>query len=224
MDRKQIAMNRRKSTLKKLSVLGIDYCKGLPLIGDCKLYKSENQICKRFIASLFFSMLACDYIQDRDYYETDGKKITEQAVEEFKLGSYLFPEERKILDACDENVAINVSWTIECCYSLAWILGLVATDEMEAPCEPDGSHNLFRFIRPFHTFADFKASCNMRQPSEIMDMLDLYYNYHWACVDHRINDNTKCGELNEEVVMERRRALEWLVCQDKDWDNVSLDT
>lgn len=57
-----------------------------------------------------------------------------------------------------------------------------------------------------------------------MDMLDLYYNYHWACVDNRINPETKCGELNEEVVMERRKALEWLICKDKDWDSISLDT
>lgn len=64
----------------------------------------------------------------------------------------------------------------------------------------------------------------MRPTSEIMDMLDLYYNYHWACVDRRINPETKCGELDEEVVMERRKALEWLVCKDKDWDSISLDT
>lgn len=221
---KQIAINRREATLKKLSILGIDHCEGLPLIGDYKLYKSENQICKRFIASLFFSLLACDYMQDRNYYGTDAKKITEQAVEEFRLKNYLFTEEKKLLDVCDEHIAINISWTIECCYSLAWVLGLIPTEEMEAQCEPDGPHNLFQLIKPFHKFEDFRASCNMRKPSEIMDMLDLYYNYHWACVDHRINPETKCGELNEEVVMERRKALEWLICKDKDWDNISLDT
>lgn len=127
----QEAIKRREETLKKLNALGIDHCEGLPLIDDYKLCKSENQICKRFIASHFFSLLAYDYVQNHDYYETS---------------------------------------------------------------------------------------------SEILDMIDLYYNYHWACVDHRINPQTKCGELNEEVVMERRRALEWLICKDKNWDRISLDT
>lgn len=169
-------------------------------------------------------MLACDYLQDRDFYKTDGKKITEQAIVEFGLKNYLFPDEKKVLVECDERVAVNVSWTVECSYSLAWVLGLITTEEMEAPGEPEGDHGLFQFIQPFHNFEDFKASCNLRQPSEIMDMLDLYYNYHWACVDNRLNPDTNCGELNEEVVMERRKALEWLICKDKNWDSISLDT
>ncbi len=223
-DNKQIAINRREATLKKLGFWNIDHCKGLPLIEDYKLCKSEDQICKRFIASLFSSMLACDYLQDRDFYKTDGKKITEQAIVEFGLKNYLFPDEKKVLVECDEHVAVNVSWTVECSYSLAWVLGLITTEEMEAPGEPEGDHGLFQFIQPFHNFEDFKASCNLRQPSEIMDMLDLYYNYHWACVDNRLNPDTNCGELNEEVVMERRKALEWLICKDKNWDSISLDT
>ena len=221
---KETAIKRREETIKKLDALAVDYCKGLPMIGNYKLCKSENQICKRFIASLFFSMLACDYMQDRHYYETEGKEITEQAVDEFRLKNYLFPAEIKLLEECDDRTAINLSWTIECCYSLAWVLGLVSTEEMEAPCEPDGPHNLFQFIKPFHKFEDFKASCKLRQPSEILDMVDLYYNYHWACVDHRINPITNCGELNEEVVMERRKALEWIISKEKDWSDISLDT
>lgn len=223
-DNKQIAINRREATLKKLGFWNIDHCKGLPLIENYKLCKSEDQICKRFIASLFSSMLACDYLQDRDFYKTDGKKITEQAIVEFGLKNYLFPDEKKVLVECDERVAVNVSWAVECSYSLAWVLGLITTEEMEAPGEPEGDHGLFQFIQPFHNFEDFKASCNLRQPSEIMDMLDLYYNYHWACVDNRLNPDTNCGELNEEVVMERRKALEWLICKDKNWDSISLDT
>ena len=221
---KQIAINRREATLKKIEIMGIDHCKSLPLIDDYKLCKTENQICKRFIASLFYSLLACDYMQDRDYYETDGKKITEQATDKFGLKNYLFPDEKRVFGECDESVAVNVSWTVECSYSLAWVLGLVKTEEMENPNSPNDAGGLFRFLQPFHDFENFEASCNMRKPSEIMDMLDLYYNYHWACVDHRINPNTNCGELDEEVVMERRKALEWLICKDQNWDSISLDT
>lgn len=220
----QIVTNRRKATIEKLNVWGIDHCEGLPIIADYKICKSETQICKRFITSLFFSMLACDYMQDRDYYESDGKETIERAIEDFGLRKYMFTAEKKILDACDEDTAINVSWTIECSYMLAWVLGVIPTEEMEEPSVTLDSHDLFKFIRPFEKFEDFKDSCNLRTPSEIMDMLDLYYNYHWACVDNRINPETKCGELNEEVVMERRKALEWLICKDKDWDSISLDT
>lgn len=143
---KQIAIYRREATRNKLDRLGIDHCEGLSLIGDYKLSKSEQQICKRFITGLFFSLLASDYIQDRDYYETRGKKITEQALEEFRLKDCLFPDEKKVLKKCNERTAINMSWKIECCYSLAWVLGFISTEDMELPYTPVDSHNLFSFI------------------------------------------------------------------------------
>ena len=55
-------------------------------------------------------------------------------------------------------------------------------------------------------------------------MLDLFYCYHWACVEKQIRPETKIGKLNPEVVVERRKGLEWLISEEKDWDNISLDT
>lgn len=50
-------------------------------------------------------------------------------------------------------------------------------------------------------------------------------NTNWLIDNwNRLNPDTNCGELNEEVVMERRKALEWLICKDKNWDSISLDT
>ena len=55
-------------------------------------------------------------------------------------------------------------------------------------------------------------------------MLDLYYRYHWACVEKRIKPDTIIGSLDGEVVWERRRGLEWLVSDMEDWNKISLDT
>ncbi len=85
-------------------------------------------------------------------------------------------------------------------------------------------NNLFALIQSYNSFDEFKRNCKMRSHSEILDMLDLYYNYHWVCVEKRLRPDTESGGLNEEIVMERRRALEWLICRDKTWDDISLDT
>ena len=55
-------------------------------------------------------------------------------------------------------------------------------------------------------------------------MLDLYYRYHWACVEKQVNPNTNIGLLNPGVVVERRRGLEWLFSEEDDWNKISLDT
>ena len=221
-DSKHKAKERRNTTIQKLDALGVDHCEGLPLIGGYKLCKSEKEICKRFIASLFFSALATEYMQSRADFD-ESKEVTERAVEAFRLKDALLPDEKKMLEACDESTAIKESWAVECCCMLAWALGLLPDSDVEIP-DTEGAYDLFRFIEPYDTLDAFMASCKLRGIEEIMDMLDLYYNYHWACVDHRLNLTTRCGTLNEEVVMERRKALEWLVCTDKDWNEISLDT
>ena len=55
-------------------------------------------------------------------------------------------------------------------------------------------------------------------------MTDLYYRYHWACVEKSINPQTNIGDLNPEVVLERRKGLEWLISTKDDWNEISLDT
>jgi len=57
-----------------------------------------------------------------------------------------------------------------------------------------------------------------------LDMLDLYYRYHWACVEKRVQPNTNIGPLNPDVVVERRKGLEWVISDIEEWDEISLDT
>lgn len=54
-------------------------------------------------------------------------------------------------------------------------------------------------------------------------MVDLYYRYYWACKEKIVNPETSIGRLNSDVVVERRRGLEWIISDTKDWYNISLD-
>ncbi len=40
----------------------------------------------------------------------------------------------------------------------------------------------------------------------------------------RTKQGTPVGDISEEVVMERRRGLEWLIGGEDDWSDISLDT
>ncbi|MGN1107293.1 MAG: DUF4272 domain-containing protein, partial [Huintestinicola sp.] len=71
---------------------------------------------------------------------------------------------------------------------------------------------------------EFKSKCNPRDINEILDVLDLYYRYHWACVNKQIDPNTPINGLDPAVVTERRRGLEWLINDEDDWNEISLDT
>ena len=56
-----------------------------------------------------------------------------------------------------------------------------------------------------------------------LDMQDLYYRYQWAINDSKINPGSSKGELDPSVVIERRRALEWVLSDENDWYDIQLN-
>lgn len=73
-------------------------------------------------------------------------------------------------------------------------------------------------------YNEFKKSCRLRSIDEILDMTDLYFRYHWACVEKRLKPETQTGNLNPDVVIERRKALEWVISDEYDWNDIALNT
>lgn len=55
-------------------------------------------------------------------------------------------------------------------------------------------------------------------------MADYYYRLHWAAIELRIKEKEN-SIVNEEIIMERHFALNWLIGYlNDDWDNVKTDT
>lgn len=64
-----------------------------------------------------------------------------------------------------------------------------------------------------------------RSTGELLDAADLICCLDWACVDARIYSLPAPGKLDSGVVMERHKALNWLIRDgEKDWDNVDIST
>lgn len=162
-------LKRREKTLKVIKNLGVDYCEGLPLIGEERLCKTQEQVCKRFLACFFCAMLACDYGSDRESFEKEGRKTICSFLEQFNVKSELYPDELKIITGdCDERLAVNVSWTLECCYALMWALGFISTEEMEEPSNMCDTRVLVKLVqhssRPLMSLWQL-AKCTLSQKS-----------------------------------------------------------
>jgi hypothetical protein len=54
-------------------------------------------------------------------------------------------------------------------------------------------------------------------------MLDLYFRLHWWTRDGQLN-GYETGDVRLDIIMERRKALEWVLDDSCDWDNVELST
>lgn len=214
---------RRIKSNSLIESQGIVCYENLPVTEDSSAVKLKDidTICKRAIACLISTQLACDLDNDQDYENV--KNFALGLLNKYDVENALLDIEKKLFNGSyTKQDIINVTWTYESYWCLVWSLGLI--DKLEFPdslCDVDTAVKL---LVKCNNYDEFKKKCKMRDIEEVLDAFDLYYRYHWACVENSINPSACIGKLNSEVVIERRRGLEWLVSEEEDWNNISLDT
>jgi len=213
---------RRAKNNSFIKSSGIACFENLPMIEDeiKEKFKDIDTICKRAITSLLIIQLAFD--ANTGNYE-EGREGIIKWLDKFDVKECLIPKEKALLDGeYTKQDAIDISWTYEAYWSLVWALGLV--NDIKKPYDICDCRTAINLVASCESFNEFKNKCKIRDINEIVNMLDLYYRYHWACVEKQVNPNTNIGLLNPGVVVERRRGLEWLFSEEDDWNKISLDT
>lgn len=215
--------DRREKSNAKIKGMGIACMEALPLLESSKevRLKSLDEICNRAIASLLSIQLAEDIGNNQGYEES--KELFSTLLKNYKVENCLLEKEQRLFDGTySEQDAIDVCWTYEAYWSLVWALGLV--EDISYPNTVCDVKRAIKLVGDTDGKEAFKAQCRLRGVEEILDMLDLYYRYHWATEEKRLRPETEIKDLNPEVVMERRRGLEWLISEENDWFDISMDT
>ncbi len=122
-------------------------------------------------------------------------------------------------DSLSEQDKVNMTWQVEGIQSLAWALNLAELDHTRG-CDHDLASRLP--AQELEQEKAFIANAQLRPLSEIREQVDLIYRMHWACVNARYTGTAT--SLNESIIRERRRALDWIYGVEEDWDEVPLDT
>ncbi len=223
MREKQI--ERRNKSLSIMSNMGVDFHSSLPLLESSEQVKLKDldTICRRAIASLIMTQLSCSITNGENYEEC--KAFIIELLTRFGVEGCLNNVEKSLLlpDYTEQNV-IDVEWEYETFWALCWALGLIEREELDPPYQICDCEKAITLVATQPSFEAFKKSCKLRDIEDILDMLDLFYNYHWTCVEKRVNPNTNLGSLVPGIVMERRKGLEWLISEEDDWNEISLDT
>lgn len=114
-------------------------------------------------------------------------------------------------------------WYIEALCALAWAGQLIKELAVDKPA----SRNLASLLPNLQANEDassFRRRFALRPFEEIYAMLDLYYRAHWYARNGRLNGQAT-EPFNLDVIMERRRALEWISDRNlADWDDTPDDT
>lgn len=139
------------------------------------------------------------------------------------LASELTPKEIDLLSSPNELTnedQYELYWSLESLWAIAWATRLIDKlpfDEYVgselASLSPNLQLNENRF--------KYENNMNLRSTKELFEMLDLYYRLHWwTQSSKRMNKSTGIVDLN--VIIWRRKALEWISDRDTSWENIDL--
>lgn len=223
---------RRRKTIERLKKAGVAYNEHLPYVppADHVTLKSPEEVRKRAVACMLSVQLACSIRNGENYLDSLQFVLQKMAEWDLKKEDFL-PKERLLIenkftqkDSTTEFTAQDITdivWTYEVYWSLIWSLDLITNKELEKASDICNTERAMWISATIPTI----SSIHLRNTEKILDMVDLFYCYHWACVEKQwVNPRTAIGKLNPEVVFERRRGLEWLISEEKDWNKISLST
>lgn len=216
---------RKARSIELLREQGIPYIEHLPVIvGDeAAVIRSKDEIVQRAIALCLIAVYAGGVAENGNVQEE--REFIEGITRHFGAATFFTEKERKLLDdpRPDKKNTIQMVWMYECYWVLLWALGY--KQELEFPDRICDVGTAIAALRNAGDYDTFYQNAVVRSKHEILDQADLIYRYDWACVDARIHNRMVAGGLNDEVVLERHRVLNWLVRYgEDDWDDVQTDT
>lgn len=187
--------------------------------------KNIDEVCKRAIACLITIQVACDInngidIKGEEY--KDSLAFVKSLYEKHNVSTCLNSKEKRIIEGTySAQDTIDMDWAYEAYWALCWCLSLV--DDIKDGSEMCDCNKAISFVINSKSYEDFRSKCKLRDIDEILDMKDLYYRYHWAINNKKIDSNTAIGSLDPSCVIERRRGIEWVLSDVEDWYNIQLN-
>lgn len=137
----------------------------------------------------------------------------------------LSPDEQAFIadEAPGESAVARFGWRFECLFVLEWALGLV--DALPFPGAICDVPLATRLMLDAGDVDGAMRVAKVRPDSELLDALDLHYRLHWLVRQARLKEEAAPAGVEAGVVLERHRALNWLVrFEDHDWDDVDTPT
>jgi len=152
-------------------------------------------------------------------------EIIRNWIDHHGLSKHLSKWEQEILqkdnNALSDHELNSLRWYLEGLWALMWATELVDNLDETAWCS-DHMASLLPNLERNENNEKIDGLSSLKSGNEIYTMLDFYYRLHWYCVDERLKG--KQALINEGLVYERRKALEWLINKDSDWDDIEMGT
>jgi hypothetical protein len=153
-------------------------------------------------------------------------EVIEDWIERNDLTNSLSPREADILstdnDELSEQELTDLFWYIEALWALMWVGSLIDEMPFDRPVE-NFMASLAPNLQINEDGSKFSKKMKIRPYDDIFRMLDLYFRLHWYARNGELTGNST-EPVSHDIIMERRKALEWVLAPDEEWDDIALNT
>lgn len=201
----------RKASLAVAKHLGYPVNEALPLLDESVIIRTVDDIVDRLLAMLCVAACA---------YGFDNQKAANWLRRETTVDLLTDAERRFLQTQAGDRRTFMAQ--IEGLWALAWSIRSESSLDFGTPCPQDFVTRL-PDLKGNGSSVSFRDAANVRPLSEIVSASDLAYCLHWAIRDTQLRNAKLPGKGNEYVIVERRRALAWLLTEEP-WDEITLDT
>ena len=207
----------QEKTINRLKSLGIPVNRNLPNV-DLKSVRSGIAVAQR--VNILGVLLAVS---------NDEKSIPffKDLLEKQDMMEFLSPFEKELLlkNKLTKQEEIEISWSQESLYGLAWCLGLFS--DMNIPIKEAELSPIFKLLPPEVDLPKFLSNAQLVNNEKLLEEAEFYYALHWAKrhpESWSLFNRHKFNKYRISIIRERRRALEWVIDMSIEWDEISLDT
>ena len=207
MDLKQI----REKSIQTANKLGVDVSPTLPLLDSGLEMRRADEVISRLLAMNAVAATAHGF---------DEKKAIAWLNQEALTGSLAEQDKSFVFEGVGQPDRFKLQ--VESMWMLAWAMGI--TNELDFAKDCDNRFvTMLPNLKQSQSSIDFRKKVNPRPLEQVVAACDLAYCLHWAIRQAELSGKQPPANLKPHVVVERRRALEWLLSKDV-WDEISLDT
>jgi hypothetical protein len=139
-------------------------------------------------------------------------------VEEAGIEAAVAPSEERILTGRPEEVPVRLLDRMEALWTLGWAASLFRALDFGRICGPELAM-IFGDIENLRGVRALRKRCGMRRYEEVVAACDLARCLHRGLLIADRSGAPPPGKVEPHIIVERRRALEWLVGQ-QGWDEI----
>lgn len=200
----------RSLSLREAERLGYPINRELPLFEAKGQLRPKEDLASRILC--LTAVVAAAWGHPRD--------LTLKWLRQEQLASYLSESESNFLNAGGDD--LQVRWQVEGLWTLCWCASFIDELNFGTECS-DELVTLLPDLQCDESAAPYYDRVLPRDSGSIIAKCDLAYCLHWAIRDATMRRQRPPGSLHPIRVVERRRALEWMLGT-VDWDSVPMDT